>query len=104
MPRFINFNNLKIGEETVAGTTIVNNTDKDLKITQLSVVPQSVTLNLKEGDVLKANGEFKILAKFTPKVQENVSGKIRIRTNNPELQELIISVWGNYYAPVENKK
>jgi hypothetical protein len=94
--KFISFNNMTVGKETSAKVTIKNNTNKPIKITEVKVDPAKIKINLKKNSTLPANKEFIFEAKYTPDNNKNFNGNINIKTNNKDVENIDISVWGNF--------
>jgi hypothetical protein len=93
--KFISFSNMTIGKESAATVTIKNNTNKPIKITDVIAEPSKLKLNIKKKSILPVNKEFILEAKYIPDNSKNLTGKISIKTDNKEMGNIDISVWGN---------
>lgn len=100
-PRFLNYNQMFVGETSVSKLTIKNNSDKPIKFSDIETTPFTIDHNLKDGTVIAPKGEFVLEAKYTPKVAESMNGKIRVNTSDPDQPIMDISVWG---ISIEKKK
>jgi hypothetical protein len=94
--KYISFSNLMNGKESVATVKIKNNTNKPVKIIDIKVDPAKIKINLKKNSILPANKEFILEVSYIPNNSINFNGNINIQTNNKDVKNINISVWGNH--------
>lgn len=100
--KFLSLGNLEINKEAISKVTIKNNTNQVIQINEINVEPKELLTNIKKNTKILANKEFILEVKYTPKNTSNISGKITLKTDNKEMENLEISVWGSF--PQEKKK
>ena len=96
--RFLGFGNMNKGKESTQSIILKNKTDVDIKFSQIELNPPGLKINLKEGDVLSANGQIQLDAKFTPDNAGPFSCTIKLKTSHPEMPNMVITGWGSVVA------
>lgn len=92
--RFVNFGDIEIGMEKSENLILKNNTKKDITINKIILEPNDLKINLKEKEKLLSQKEFNLEIKFIPKNDSNLSGKITLITDNEDMKNVEISIWG----------
>jgi len=98
---YIAMTNMKVGQESLSKITIKNNTKKTVKFKSVTIEPKELLVNIKNGLKIPANTEITLEAKFIPKQENNMQGKISIVTDSEEQEKIDIQVWGYMAPPIE---
>jgi hypothetical protein len=101
--RVINFGAMEIGKTATTKIIMTNETDKDIKITELEVT-KDLKISLSNNYVLKAKQDFEIIATVTPTASGNFSGIVSFKTSDPDMPYIKIFAYGNIMSgsPEEN--
>lgn len=97
-PNFFAFNSMKVGEETVAYLSIVNNTDKAITIKKIISSHEDVILDINAEDVIPANGKLKVKATYVPTRAGAFNASMTLMTDSIDLPRMQISAYGNAEA------
>ncbi|MGB9702953.1 MAG: DUF1573 domain-containing protein [Candidatus Kapaibacteriota bacterium] len=103
-PQYLNFANMMINKETLTKVVITNSTDQPITIKSISIYPDSLKINIKEGDKIPANGEFVLEAKYTPKSTGRFMANLKLLTDNKDVPEIILNGFGNIAEPLNDNK
>lgn len=101
-PNYLNFAAMTMGKETLSKVVLSNSTDKPIKIVNVEVYPDGLKLNLKVGDELPAKNDFTLEARYTPNHIGRFMANVKIKTDNPDVPDLILNGFGSIAEP-ENK-
>lgn len=71
-----------------------NQSDKPIKILDVAHTPDDVIVNLTKGTVLSPNQVISCIARVTPTKAGNLSGYIRIATDDPNSESVMINLFG----------
>lgn len=92
---YLAFSEMTVGQEATAKVTLKNNTNQDITITDVEIVPDNLNVNLPKKLVLKANESFDVIAKVIPDKKGYFNCSIKMKTSNPDQKEVIIPGYGN---------
>lgn len=95
-PKYLNFGDLVIAKETIANIQIKNNTNKIITIKDIIKDPTVLVLNIKKNDKINANATLNLLVKYTPDKKANLNGKLVLKTDNKEMDNIEISIFGRF--------
>lgn len=95
---------MMINKETLTKVVITNSTDQPITIKSISIYPDSLKINIKEGDKIPANGEFVLEAKYTPKSTGRFMANLKLLTDNKDVPEIILNGFGNIAEPLNDNK
>lgn len=105
-PQYFVFNELYFNTEASSKVILKNTTDKEIKILNVKVSPESAKVNLKKDDILPPQKEITLEAIFTPLVMGANNIRVAITTDHPDTPLLELNGWGNAIeaAKAETKK
>lgn len=103
-PQYMNFASMIIGKETLTKIVITNSTDTPFNIKKVTVYPDVLNVNIKEGDQIAPNSDFVLEARVTPKVTGRFQANVRLETDHPDVPLIIINGIGSVVEPEENTK
>ncbi|MCX7908618.1 MAG: DUF1573 domain-containing protein [Ignavibacteria bacterium] len=92
---YFTFNEMTVGQEAQAKVTLKNNTNENITLSEVQVVPENLNVNLPKKLVLKAGESYDIVAKVVPDKKGYFNCSVKIKTNNPDQKEIIIPGYGN---------
>lgn len=102
-PSYMNFGNMNVTKETLTKVILTNSTDAPIKIIKVEKYPEDLILNIKDGDELPPNADFTFEAKYVPKEIGRFMANVKLRTNNPDVPELILNGFGTISEPLNTK-
>ncbi len=110
-PKYFSFNKLVVNEESVAKTTITNNTDKPIKLTNFmlkmstkDVEADELKHNLRRNTVIEPKASLVVEMKFTPKKTGRLQASLLVETDNKEAGTLDLPIWGSIVDATTGKK
>ncbi len=89
------FNEMTVGQEATSKVTIKNNTNENITLSEVQVVPENLNVNLPKKLVLKAGESFDVVAKVVPDKKGYFNCTVKMKTNNSDQKEIIIPGYGN---------
>lgn len=95
LPRYFAFNKMFVSEETSTNVVLTNNTDKPIKITAVTIEPQTMKVNVKVGDIIESKKSLPVEAKVTPAEVGRFNATVTITTDNIEVEPIAITGFGN---------
>jgi len=91
---FFNFGELILGNDYTKELKIKNNSKKDIKIHKIENKPDYCNINIKDGDIIPAESEMKIIAKIHPTKQGFFQFSLNIITDVSDKMDLYLTGWG----------
>jgi hypothetical protein len=101
-PRFLSFSNMELNKVTIAKSVITNNTNKTIRIKDVVAEPKELAINIKKNTKILPNKTIMLEVRFTPRTLSFLSGKVTLKTDVKDMEDVEISVAGNM-APAKNK-
>lgn len=97
---YLGRSNIYVGKPEEFNFSLKNQTNKNMKITSVEIMPKEATCDIKVGDVLPANQDKKYIIKYTAKKGgERLNGSLKINTSDEEAGEIGIYFYGNIVNP-----
>ncbi len=97
-PQYLTFGNMEVGVQGKKSIEIINNSDKDLKLTGFELKPDNLHINLQKNQVVKAHESVKLEASYVPEKPGNFNCSVLIMTSNPDFDQLRVNGWGKVEA------
>lgn len=94
-PKHMNFAAMKVGKEAVGKIVLKNKTDADIKILNVRPSSEEITTNLEEGLIIPAHKDFTVEAKYMPSKSGRVHGKVYLKTDSQDAQNVSFTFYGN---------
>lgn len=94
--KFMNFNNVKTGEDTETRIKIKNSSEQNIKLSDFEINPKNMTINANSPIELKPNEEFELIAKIKPDKAGYFNVSIKMKTTHPDYPEF--TIYGNGQA------
>lgn len=95
---------INMNQETTFEYKLKNQTDKPVKVTDITLYPNQTISNLSKGEILPPNTEKSYTIKYTPTEPGRLNGSIKISTDNKTAEEIIIYFYGNIVRDEELNK
>ena len=103
-PQYFTFNDMKVGQESIAKVKIINHSSENVTFSDFTMTPENASYNLSKSFVLKPNEEFEITERAKPDKKGYFSSTLNMKTSHPDFKELIISGYGPVAeSPIFNK-
>lgn len=103
--RYFAFNQMEVGKEESASVTIKNTGDEAVTISDFSVKPDDLKINLKGKKTLKPGESVKLTAKITPTKPGYLNCNVSFVTTSKEDPKVSISGYGSVKeSPIFNNK
>lgn len=93
--QYFTFNEMTVGKESTAKLTLKNNTDHEVKLSNVEFTPADLSLNLPKEKILKPGETFDLIAKVIPQKKGYFNCTVKIKTTDPDMKELVIPGYGN---------
>lgn len=91
---YLPFNNLQVGLEAKAVLKIKNTSETPITLSDIKTNIPELKVNLKGSRTLKPGQEIELVASVQPSKSGNMSARVSIKTDSPEIPELIINGFG----------
>ncbi len=91
---YLPFANLQVGLESKAVLKLKNTSETTIKLSEIKTNIPELKVNLKGNQTLKPGQEIELIASVKPSKSGNLSAKVSIKTDSPEIPELIINGFG----------
>jgi uncharacterized membrane protein len=92
---YFRFTDMTVGNEANAVVQLINNTDKELILGEMTIEPEDLLVDIPGTGKLQPNEAVTVTAKVTPKQVGYFSCQVVIKTNNEEMPELKIQGYGS---------
>lgn len=93
--QYLTFNEMTVGKESTAKLTMKNNTNHEVKLSNVEFTPADLSLNLPKERILKPGETFELIAKVIPQKKGYFNCSVKIKTTDPDIKELVIPGYGN---------
>lgn len=93
--RYFTFNEMTVGKEASAKLILKNNTQAEIKLSNVEFSPAELSINLPKEKILKPGEEFELIAKVIPQKKGYFNCSVKVKTNDPDMKELVIPGYGN---------
>jgi len=92
---YFRFSDMTVATESYSTIQIINNTDEQLILGDISSEPEDLIVDITGTGTLQPNEAVSITAKITPKEEGYFSCQVYIKTNNDEMPEIKIQGYGS---------
>lgn len=103
-PKYLSFRSMTVGSEAKAVTTITNNTEKPINITDVKLMPEGLKVNVSNKTILKPHEPLAVEVNYTPTEPGRLRAEIILETSDPGMKSLHLSGWGNINPPMDGGK
>ncbi|MGQ9819389.1 MAG: DUF1573 domain-containing protein [Candidatus Kapaibacteriales bacterium] len=93
--QYFTFNEMTVGKESMSKLTLKNNTNREVKLSNVEFSPADLSLNLPKEKILKPGETFELIAKVTPQKKGYFNCSVKIQTTDPDMKEIVIPGYGN---------
>lgn len=93
--QYFTFNEMTVGKESTAKLTMKNNTDHEVKLSNVEFTPADLSLNLPKEKILKPGETFELIAKVIPQKKGYFNCSVKIKTTDLDMKELVVPGYGN---------
>ncbi|MDA3844341.1 MAG: DUF1573 domain-containing protein [Candidatus Kapabacteria bacterium] len=103
--QYFTFNEMKIGYEKESKLKLSNNSNKAIKLSNITVEPKTALFNLHNNLTLKPGEEIELTIKVKPEVKGNYRVTVKMNTDHPDYKDFKIMGYGRVTAsPIFNDK
>jgi hypothetical protein len=108
-PKYLGFNKLVVGEETVTKSIVTNNTAKPIKIQNFNIKMSAEGIdagelkhNLRRNTIIEPQANLTIEMRFKPKKVGRLQATLNIQTDSKEQPSMEFPIWGNIIEQESN--
>ncbi len=99
---YFTFSDMEIGMKKEAKLKIKNNTEESITLSDFSINPSTVQVNVMGKKILKPGEEFELVAIATPDKGGNFNCSVKFKTNNSDMREVALAGYGKVNESIMN--
>lgn len=92
---YFTFNNMEVGKEASSKLFVKNNTSGTITISDFTVSPDFVKINISGKKVIKPGEEIELIATMVPKASGFINPSVKFKTTHKDTPEIDIRGYGN---------